>query len=350
MAVIWRTIMFSAFTQQHCDTLLNLRPNETKIGQQVYLASAELSLGQNALDAKSSGAQFAIIAIAEDVGPRANLGRGGADDAFVTSMKQLLNLQSNRFLNGNECAILGQISLDTPLPATATIEQLRQATAQLDSIVIAAISQIMQAGLEPIVIGGGHNNAYGLLMATKATTGLPVAAVNLDPHSDFRPREGRHSGNGFSYAAANGALDHYHILGLHELKNSEVTLEQLSLFGATWHSFQQIWVRRELPLDTVLKQIAISLNQTQLPVALELDVDVITNMPSSAATFAGIPLLDACHYVHYIAKHCPCHYAHFAETAPACHHAGVEAGYRDAGQALSELIYAYIQGRLTCLN
>ncbi|PKG78840.1 arginase [Shewanella sp. Actino-trap-3] len=342
--------MFSAFTQQHCDTLLSLRPNETKIGQQVYLASAELSLGQNALDAKSSGAQFAIIAIAEDVGPRANLGRGGADDAFVTSMKQLLNLQSNRFLNGNECAILGQISLDTPLPATATIEQLRQATAQLDSIVIAAISQIMQAGLEPIVIGGGHNNAYGLLMATKATTGLPVAAVNLDPHSDFRPREGRHSGNGFSYAAANGALDHYHILGLHELKNSEVTLEQLSLFGATWHSFQQIWVRRELQLDTVLKQIAISLNQTQLPVALELDVDVITNMPSSAATFAGIPLLDACHYVHYIARHCPCHYAHFAETAPACHHAGVEAGYRDAGQALSELIYAYIQGRLTCLN
>jgi formiminoglutamase len=342
--------MFSAFTQQHCDTLLSLRPNETKIGQQVYLASAELSLGQNAHDARSSGAQFAIIAIAEDVGPRANLGRGGADDAFVTSMKQLLNLQSNRFFNGNECAILGQISLDTPLPATATIEQLRQATAQLDDIVIAAISQIMQAGLEPIVIGGGHNNAYGLLMATKATTGLPVAAVNLDPHSDFRPREGRHSGNGFSYAAANGALDHYHILGLHELKNSEVTLEQLSLFGATWHSFQQIWVRRELPLDTVLKQIATSLNQTQLPVALELDVDVIANMPSSAATFAGIPLLDACHYVHYIAKHCPCHYAHFAETAPACHHAGVEAGYRDAGQALSELIYAYIQGRLTGLN
>ncbi|MGI2145548.1 formimidoylglutamase [Shewanella frigidimarina] len=342
--------MFSAFTQQHCDASLNLRPNETKIGQQVYLASAELSLAQNAQRAKSSGAQFAIIAIAEDVGPRANLGRGGADDAFIASMKQLINLQSNRFLNGNECAILGEISLGTSLPTTATVEQLRQATAQLDDIVIAAVSEIMQAGLEPIVIGGGHNNAYGLLMATKATTGLPVAAVNLDPHSDFRPREGRHSGNGFSYAAANGALDHYHILGLHELKNSEQTLEQLSLFGATWNSFQQIWIRRELSLETALKQIAKSLNQTQLPVALELDVDAIANMPSSAATFAGISILDACHYVHYIAKHCPCRYAHFAETAPACHHAGLEAGYRDAGQGLCELIYAYLQGRLTCLN
>ncbi|MBB1389017.1 formimidoylglutamase [Shewanella sp. SG44-6] len=342
--------MFSAFTQQHCDSLLTLRPNETKLGQQVYLASTQWSLAQNAQQAKSAGAQFAIIAIAEDVGPRANLGRGGADDAFIASMQQLLNLQSNRFLNGNECAILGQISLDHSLPITASIEQLRDATAQLDDIVITAISDVMQAGLEPIVIGGGHNNAYGLLMATKAITGLPVAAVNLDPHSDFRPREGRHSGNGFSYAAANGALDHYHILGLHELKNSEQTLEQLSLFGATWNSVQQIWIRRELSLETALKQIAKSLNQTQLPVALELDVDAIANMPSSAATFAGIPLLDACHYVHYIAKHCSCRYAHFAEAAPACHHAGIDAGYRDVGQSLSELIYAYIQGRLTCLN
>lgn len=342
--------MFSAFTQQHCDSLLTLRPNEIKLGQQVYLASTQWSLAQNAQQAKSAGAQFAIIAITEDVGPRANLGRGGADDAFIASMQQLLNLQSNRFLNGNECAILGQISLDHSLPITASIEQLRDATAQLDDIVITAISDVMQAGLEPIVIGGGHNNAYGLLMATKAITGLPVAAVNLDPHSDFRPREGRHSGNGFSYAAANGALDHYHILGLHELKNSEQTLEQLSLFGATWNSVQQIWIRRELSLETALKQIAKSLNQTQLPVALELDVDAIANMPSSAATFAGIPLLDACHYVHYIAKHCSCRYAHFAEAAPACHHAGIDAGYRDAGQSLSELIYAYIQGRLTCLN
>jgi len=342
--------MFSAFTQRHCDALLSLRPNETKIGQQVYLASAERSLGQNAQDANSAGAQFAIIAIAEDVGPRANLGRGGADDAFIATMKQFINLQSNRFFNGNECAILGQISLNTPLPATTSVDQLRQATAQLDDIVIAAINQIMQAGLEPIVIGGGHNNAYGLLMATKAMTGLPVAAVNLDPHSDFRPREGRHSGNGFSYAAANGALDHYHILGLHELKNSEKTLEQLCLFGATWHSFQQIWVRRELPLDQALTQIADALNQTQLPVGLELDVDAIANMPSSAATVAGVSLLDACYYVHYIAQHCPCKYAHFAEAAPACHHSGIEAGYRDTGQALSELMYAYLQGRLTSLN
>ncbi|WP_445773811.1 formimidoylglutamase [Shewanella sp.] len=342
--------MFTAFTQQDCNELLHTRTNETKLGQRVLLAKQGLSLHQNAQDAAARGARFAIIAIAEDIGPRANFGRAGANQAFLACMKQFINLQSNRFLDGNECVILGQISLTSAPQSTASIDELRQATAELDTIVIEATTQLLQAGLEPIVIGGGHNNAYGLLMATKAYNGLPVAAVNLDPHSDFRPREGRHSGNGFSYAAASGALDHYHVLGLHELKNTETTLEQLSLFGATWHSFQQIWVRRELSLDAALKHIATGLNQTQLPVALELDVDAIANMPSSASTFAGIPLLDACYYVHYIAKHCPCNYVHFAEAAPACHHAGEMAGSRDVGQGLSELIYAYIQGRLARLN
>ncbi|GGP49428.1 formimidoylglutamase [Shewanella saliphila] len=342
--------MFTAFTQQHCDALSSIRANETKLGQQVLLANPQKTLAENAQFAANAGARFGIIAIAEDIGPRANLGRGGASETLHACMAQFLNLQSNRFLHGNQCAILGQISLTTQPDSTASVESLRQTTAELDQLVIDAATQLFTAGLEPIVIGGGHNNAYGLLMAIKAYTGLPVAAVNLDPHSDFRPREGRHSGNGFSYAAANGALDHYHILGLHELKNSESTLEQLSLFGATWHSFQQIWVRRELQLDAALKHIAAGLNQTQLPVALELDVDAIANMPSSAATFAGIPLLDACQYVHYIAKHCSCSYVHFAEAAPSCHHAGAAAGYRDVGQGLSELIYAYIQGRLTRLN
>ena len=85
----------------------------------------------------------------------------------------------------------------------------------------------LQAGLEPVVIGGGHNNAFGLLRALSTFHHAGVAAVNLDPHCDFRPLEGRHSGNSFSYAASQGYLNRYHILGLHEQKNSETSLQQL---------------------------------------------------------------------------------------------------------------------------
>lgn len=331
-------------------TIVNCRQGETKLGERMQclsFESGEKNLEAALLNAKQQGAKFALLGIQEDIGPRANLGRAGANQAFAASLAQLANLQSNRYLQGEQCVIVGQITLENELDKQASLETLRQATAELDHHVITICQAIFKVGLEPIVIGGGHNNAYGLLTAAKQAFNTPLAAVNLDPHSDFRPREGRHSGNGFSYAAANGALDYYHILGLHELKNSESTLEQLSLFGANWHSFQQIWVRREISLSEALSQICHNLNHTNLPVALELDVDAIAKMPSSASSFAGVPLLDACHYVYQLAKQCDCAYLHLAEAAPQCHEAGLDAGYRDVGQGISELIYSYIQGRLS---
>ncbi|GIU23937.1 formimidoylglutamase [Shewanella schlegeliana] len=331
-------------------SLLNTREGETKLGQVVQLADASQDLNTNLTQAKANGARFVIIGIGEDIGPRANLGRGGANDAFDSAMAQFLNLQSNRFLSGEQCIVLGQVDTqDLQLPANASTESLRSKVEQLDLRVITLLTQVFSAGLEPIVIGGGHNNAYGLLMAAKAGLKRPIAAVNLDPHSDFRPKEGRHSGNGFSYAAASGALGYYHVLGLHELKNSETTLEQLKTFGGHWHSLQQIWIRRELSVETAVKSIAKDLNNTQLPVAIEVDLDAITNMPSSASTAAGVPLLDALFYVSYIAKHCPTAYLHLAEAAPSCHVAGAAAGHRETGQSISELLYSYISGRINAL-
>ncbi|QLE84073.1 formimidoylglutamase [Shewanella sp. Scap07] len=341
------------FTDHEVNTLLSPRSGEQKLGQTLStfpcafddIASYVAALEQ----AKAQGIRFVIIGIGEDIGPRANLGRGGANDAFNASMAQFVNLQANRFLDGSQILIAGQ--LDTSaihVGSDLNTDALRNAVEQLDELVIQALSPIFSAGLEPIVIGGGHNNAFGLLTAAKQATAKKVAAVNLDPHSDFRPREGRHSGNGFSYAAASGALGFYHVLGLHELKNSEQTFAQLEAFGGSWHSLQSIWVRQELSLNQALDEIVGMVKDSQLPVAIELDLDAITNMPSSAATAAGIPLLDALRYVYRLANETGAHYLHLAEGAPQCHAAGVDAGYREVGQSVSELIFAYIQGRNAC--
>lgn len=342
------------FTQHDLSTLFlksgGARMGENKIGQMIQIPNPEHSLNDLLANAKNKGIRFIILGIGEDIGPRANLGRGGATDAFESSISQLINMQSNRYFSGKECLILGQIDTsDLQNELDQSISELRKQVERLDERVIDIITPIIAAGLEPIVIGGGHNNAYGLLMATKAAKNSTVAAVNLDPHSDFRLREGRHSGNGFSYAAATGALSYYHVLGLHELKNTEASLEQLTAFGGHWHSLQQIWIRRETSLESALQDIKQALNDTQKPIALELDLDAIINMPSSASTAAGVPLMDALHYVHYIAKHCPCAYLHLAEAAPSCHLAGIDAGYRVTGQSISELILTYIHARLHTL-
>ncbi|QSX40498.1 formimidoylglutamase [Shewanella cyperi] len=332
------------FSQDLLKQLLGKRPGESRLGDNLLLPQGD-TLEAIVAQAKADGARFAILGIAEDLGPRANLGRGGSTNALEACLKWFVNLQANRFYDGKDCLLLGTLDCSDLHQGELDTETLRNRVAEVDDRVIALCTVLMEAEIEPIVIGGGHNNAYGMLMATRAAYGRPVAAVNLDPHSDFRPREGRHSGNGFSYAAASGALDHYHVLGLHELKNSEANLEQLTAFGGSWHSLQDIWVRREITLEEALRQIAKDLRATSLPVALELDLDAISNMPSSACTAAGVPLLDACHYVSYIAGHSPCAYLHLAEAAPVCHEAGLAAGMREVGQSLTELIYAYIQGR-----
>ncbi len=59
----------------------------------------------------------------------------------------LLNLQSNRFLSGEECLLLGEI---TPVANTANdCQQLRQEVESLDQQVIEALTPVLPPGLSP---------------------------------------------------------------------------------------------------------------------------------------------------------------------------------------------------------
>ena len=330
------------YTLQHITPWMTLRSGETKLGQKTHFPTSEQPIDVQLQQFKQQNGRFVLLGINEDIGPQANLGRGGSGDGFEASVKHFINFQSNQYLKGDDIFIVGEIQTQD-LQTSQGVEHIRQAVAELDNRVIELVSMIKAAGLEPIVIGGGHNNAFGLLTACQQVLKAPMAAVNLDPHSDFRSQEGRHSGNGFSYAAVQGALADYHVLGLHEQKNNATNLKQLTDFGASWHTFQEIWIRREISLEQALQQITDTMRDK--PLGLELDVDAIAQFPSSAETSAGIPLLDAAYYLSYMARHCHCQYLHIAEAAPSCHPISEAAGYRQVGQSLSELVLAYIQGR-----
>ncbi|MGB0893351.1 MAG: formimidoylglutamase [Parashewanella sp.] len=338
---------FRPYNKVQLKKVTQTRTGETRIGDHCYALESNHELS-NLKQLAEQGVKFAVLGINEDLGPRGNLGRGGSGDGFHAAIEQLANFQSNQYLSGSEIIILGDIDTsDLSANQSDDINHIRQQVADIDARVVEVISQVIAAGLEPIVIGGGHNNAYGILKACSLVLKQPMAAVNLDPHSDFRLKEGRHSGNGFSYAASEGYLGFYHVLGLHELKNSAANLKQLNEFGASWHSLQQIWIRREVELTEALTQINYKVMQSTLPLGIELDVDAIANFPSSAMTTAGIPLMDAAHYIHFMAKNAQCRYLHLAEPAPVCHPLSAEIGYKQVGQSLAELIYAYIQGRFS---
>lgn len=328
------------------------RDGETRLGECIRFVDAAAPWPQALLQAKSSGCRYVLLGIPEDIGPRANLGNGGADAGFTALLSKLVNLQANQLIEPTQLLLLGQVhcsdlqqacvGLDAARPAD--LAQLRQHCAELDRRVTAVLTPVFAAGLIPLVIGGGHNNALPILQAASQHAGQPLQAINLDPHCDFRLLEGRHSGNGFSYAHQAGWLQHYFVVGLHELKNSAKALAQLQAAGAGYVSYQQIWQRRELSfaeaVEQAIRHISAGLANG---VGIELDTDSISGMPVSAYTNCGLSVADAEYFVWRLAQLPQSRYLHLAEAAPSQHPAGLKAGMNEAGQILTALVIAFLQ-------
>jgi formiminoglutamase len=298
-----------------------IREGELKIGQRIR--TLEEGPWQNDLSAYAEkGVQFVLLGIPESIGPEANFGTSGAELAWEAFLVFFLNMQSNQFLMGDEILCLGHIDTE-PLRLEAsrldpsrpeTVQALRLLCARLDNTVAPVIEAIAQSGLKPVVIGGGHNNAYpilkGMNRGLKVTGG--IQCVNCDPHADFRPLEGRHSGNGFSYAYSEGYLKRYFVFGLHESYNSEWVMGRIEDNSDIGYSSFDGLNDVSVQLETALR----FLNQSALPVGVEVDMDSISDMPSSAMTPSGFRVEEARRFVQTMASSLSTAYLHLSEGAP----------------------------------
>src|SRR5690606_34608587 len=176
-------------------------------------------------------ARYVIFGIPEDVGVRANLGKGGSDSAWFSFLDAFLNIQSNDFLSGENILVAGHFDSNEEqklinVNAASEEEKItayRFLVSKIDEEVEELVKIITQHNKIPVIIGGGHNNAYPAIKG--AAKGLhkadlvPLAqinCINLDAHTDYRPKEGRHSGNPFRYADEDGYLNKYCVIGIHE--------------------------------------------------------------------------------------------------------------------------------------
>jgi formiminoglutamase len=289
---------FSKYSKTSIDRFLSIRDGETKIGQTCQF------------DYSNNDSKYVILGISEDIGPQSNLGFSGSDNAFKSFISRFVNMQDNRFLRGNSVCILGEIKSNDLFES---IETGRKLISELDEFVKSIIEPIIQLGKIPIVIGGGHNNAFPLIWASSLAKNESINVINLDPHADCRALEGRHSGNPFSYAKHNQYLDHYSVLGLHQQYNNETMYEYLEANNFNFTFFEDyLFNNRSLTQD--IEHFAhVSFNKS---IGVELDLDTIAFMPSSAFTPSGFTVNDARKYIHTIAKHKNISYLHLPEGAP----------------------------------
>lgn len=290
---------FEYFNSENLSQLFSVREGEEKLGQKVRINSTPIDLN----------GKFVIIGVAEDIGPRANLGFAGAEAGFSAFITRFLNVQSNRFLNGSDIVVYGVVRCSETFSISDDLVELRNTVEHLDLLLEEVLQVVFSSGGIPIVIGGGHNNAYPIIKAYSHVNQKKIDVLNIDPHADFRKLEGRHSGNSFSYAMQVGALGKYTVLGLHQSYNSESMLQDLEKQGVDFTFFEDYIDDKELFYRDLFK-----FEDKQF--GLEIDMDTIKQMPSSAYTPSGFSVEEMRRAIRFISSSSDVVYLHLPEAAP----------------------------------
>lgn len=286
------------------NTFLRPREGEVKIGEKIKFAenSIESSLA-------NFNGDFVLLGVEEDIGPRANLGNSGAMHAFKSFLNRFLNMQVNRFIDINNIMILGRVKAET---LESGFAKRRKNVEELDAFLIEILEKIYAAGKTPILVGGGHNNAYPLIAAYSKVFNRSLDVVNLDAHADFRPLEGRHSGNSFSYAKNENSLGDYTVHGLHKAYNSELMLQEMERNDVNYTVFEDYLCGQRNLLEDALN---FAQKNEHHAFGIELDMDAIAFMPSSAYTSSGWTVNDALGWLKMLSRNNKPAYLNLTEGA-----------------------------------
>jgi formiminoglutamase len=317
---------FRFYSKEDILVLTKIRRFETKLGEHVKIVTNKDDLEQS-LD--QSTAKYVLFGIPEDIGVKANAGVGGTDTAWMPFLDAFLNIQSNEFLSGDEILLLGHFDfsdMENLIEANAhgyeeKIEAFRHAVLTIDNEVESLVKVITSKKKIPIAIGGGHNNAYPLIKGSAKglyNAGLlqlaQINCINLDAHTDYRPAEGRHSGNAFRYAEDDGYLQKYCVIGLHENyipQNVWMDFVNNPFFDLI--TYEDIFIHEK---RNFIQAVAHATGFTEdTYTGIELDLDCIEHTLSSAMTPCGIRSLNARQYISFAATDSKVAYLHICEGA-----------------------------------
>jgi len=309
------------FTINDLSKITNHRSGEIKFGEKMLTVPKQTD---PISFLKKCDAKYVLFGIPEDIGVRANFGRPGAASAWDSAIKSIANIQHNRFCKGSQLLVLGQLDVCEEMKEVKNLDfndvndrkKLSQLVEIIDKEVSHIIFNIIKSGKTPIIIGGGHNNAYGNIKGTALAKGKPINAINFDAHSDFRILEGRHSGNGFSYVYEEGFLKKYFIFGLHENHTSKSVLDIIKKTEdrVRYNTYDSIKIRKEKDFNNELVQAMEFIQNDDF--GIEIDLDAIPGIASSAMTLSGFSIEELRQFISFFGKNKKSAYLHICEGAP----------------------------------
>ncbi|MFG0306990.1 MAG: arginase family protein [Phycisphaerales bacterium JB040] len=153
------------------------------------------------------GCDIALIGIPDDTGIILNKGRAGAAEGPAAFRAALY-----RYASSDPAGLrLPRVFDAGDVEPTSELELTHQH-------VTAAVSDLLERGLFPIAVGGGHDGTLPFVTAVAEHHG-PMAGIYCDAHLDVRDRPG--SGMPFRFLTERGHATQLHVQGLSPLSNSQ---------------------------------------------------------------------------------------------------------------------------------
>ena len=317
---------FKFYSKEDILSMTRVRRFETKMGERLQFLKPDSEWPEVL---QGSAAKYVLLGIPEDFGVKANYGIGGTDTAWLSFLDSFLNIQSNDFLNGENTLLLGHFDFgdikflieNNAYNPEEKINAYRHALNIVDEEVENLLKVIASAKKIPIIIGGGHNNAYpiikGVAKGLHKADMIPLSqinCINLDAHTDYNVAEGRHSGNGFRYAEEDGYLGKYCMVGLHEnYITQNVLMDIHNNPFLDYISYEEIFIHER---KNFIQAVAHATGFTEDSyTGIEIDLDCIEHTLSSAITPSGITPLLARKYITFTAQDSKVAYLHICEGA-----------------------------------
>lgn len=233
----------------------------------------------------------ALLGFASDAGVLRNQGRTGAasgPQALRAALSSLAIHQPRAVHDTGDIVVLG--------------DELESGQARLAK----AVSTLLDAGMMPVVLGGGHETAYGsfsgLFEHLRQQETTRIGILNLDAHFDLRTASRRSSGTPFKDIAndmqESGRDFNYAVLGISEPNNTQVLFDQAQALGVRYLVDEECG---SSSLKEVIKFVDEFLDSIdQLYLTIDLDVLPASVAPGVSAPAAyGVPL----EVIHAVCRH-----------------------------------------------
>jgi formiminoglutamase len=234
------------------------------------------------LGADTVSGACAFVGFRSDEGVRRNKGRQGAAGGPGALRKALAPM-----------ALAAPLTAYDAGDVTVTGEELEAGQQRLGRVV----TGLLDHGHFPIVLGGGHEVAFGSFLgladSRAAREGARLGILNLDAHFDLRPDPIPSSGTPFRQIAeheqARNAEFRYAVLGISQPSNTTVLFDTAHSLGVHYLLDDDCGLTNTATVDAFLENFLAELDLLYL--TIDLDVLPAATAPGVSAPAAyGVPL------------------------------------------------------------